>query len=221
MPESVTDRCTKAHEYIFLLSKSPRYFYDAEAVKEPAIYAGDVRRGLGSTKEFNPDLQPTRNKRSVWEIATYSFPEAHFATFPPKLVEPCILAGTSERGCCPKCGAPWERIVAPDDKRAALTGKSQHDHSNDLQQGNRIVGAERKNDIGGYIIIGWQRTCKCNAGDPVPCTVMDPFSGAGTTGLVAQRLLRNYIGIELNPDYIAMSENRIVGDAPLFNQVSE
>jgi len=105
MPESVTDRPTKAHEYLFLLSKQERYYYDAAAIAEPAIYAGDVKTGLGSTKEFDAEKQrtllrgertigDTRNRRSVWTIATEPFPDAHFATFPTALVKPCILAGS-------------------------------------------------------------------------------------------------------------------------------
>ena len=105
MPESVTDRCTKAHEYVFLLSKSARYFYDAEAVKEKGdIPAGTVHR-VGATSDGgrlrhdmgrSHEYTGTRNRRSVWTIATQPYIGAHFATFPPKLIEPCILAGSRE-----------------------------------------------------------------------------------------------------------------------------
>ncbi len=103
MPESVTDRCTKAHEYLFLLSKSPRYFFDAEAIKEPATYAGQPRGGSKNRYEQNDagmDCKEyaTRNKRSVWSVKPASFKGAHFAVFPPKLIEPCILAGCPEGG---------------------------------------------------------------------------------------------------------------------------
>lgn len=211
MPESVTDRPTKAHEYLFLLAKSERYYFDSDAIKEPSV-TGDERRPYASQGAWDMDGRPPeqrhggekrrpkawdndmgshrtlvqgygrkcgpnalrgqganrdhetgaanrdgrdmqevgvgafRNKRTVWSIATAPFPEAHFATFPPKLVEPCILAG------CPEGG-----------------------------------------------------------------TVLDPFSGAGTTGLVARRLGRNFVGIELNAAYIEMAERRIVQDQPLFN----
>lgn len=145
MPESVRDRCTKAHEYLFLLTKSERYGFDADAIREPVSDSTLARWGGIPTKK-RPDGMPTqsfvagentcgvnpdgRNKRSVWEIATAPFPEAHFATFPPALVEPCIKAG------CPAGG-----------------------------------------------------------------TVLDPFGGAGTTGLVADRLGRDAVLIELNPEY--------------------
>jgi DNA modification methylase len=156
MPESVTDRPTKAHEYLFLLAKGERYHYDVDAVREPwadermgasgaqalpysdgsgrrDTLGSDERRGLGVAPPV-----PGRNRRTVWTVATQPFDGAHFATFPPKLIEPCILAG------CP---------------------------------------------VGG--------------------TVLDPFNGAGTTGLVAVNHGRQYVGIELNPTYAAMAEARI------------
>jgi len=160
MPESVTDRCTKAHEYLFLLTKKPKYYYDADAIAEPisGSYASDKRphgilrhrfyenskyvkaemiaAGVG---EFPTDERATyRNKHSVWTIPTQPYPEAHFATFPEKLVEPCVRAG------CPKGG-----------------------------------------------------------------TVLDPFMGSGTTGLVALREARNFIGIELKPEYIELAKKRM------------
>jgi DNA modification methylase len=123
MPESVTDRPTKAHEYLFLLSKGPRYFYDADAVREAHVYADDDRPRMAYNGKGNPEGRALsgdaarlglheggRNRRSVWTVATQPFPGAHFATFPPKLIEPCILAGTSPKACG-MCGAPWQRIV--------------------------------------------------------------------------------------------------------------
>jgi DNA modification methylase len=197
MPESVRDRCTKAHEYLFLLSKGPRYHFDAEAIAE-AVSAATVARlaqdvesqrgsdrvpgktngtmkavGKGNAKTFRgggaytqgqtfdnsagvqrdshgniPNETGLRNRRSVWTVATQPFKEAHFATYPPELIEPCILAG------CP---------------------------------------------IGG--------------------TVLDPFGGAGTTGLVADRLRRNAVLIELNPAYAEIARRRLEGDAGMFSDV--
>jgi DNA modification methylase len=151
MPESVRDRCTKAHEYIFLLSKGPRYYFDAEAIKEPATDTRGTmrmssRRATGmnvlpSGNEVSPSLghRPSkRNKRSVWAVATKPFKCAHFATFPPDLIEPCILAG------CPEGG-----------------------------------------------------------------TVLDPFGGAGTTGLVATQAGRDAVLCEINPEYVEMARTRI------------
>ena len=114
MPESVRDRCTKAHEYLFLLSKSERYHFDAEAISEPAVVAGTMQtfatpaktaRAMGRAQSGNerPDapkveMKETRNRRSVWTVATKPYSGAHFATFPPKLIEPCILAGCPAGG---------------------------------------------------------------------------------------------------------------------------
>ena len=177
MPESVRDRCTKSHEYVFLLSKSPRYYFDAAAISEPIAgsstkrYLQNIEAQKGSdrkpgktngkmkavlprfgggkygldrseesrTKSGKPYI-PTlrRNKRDVWAISTGGFKGAHFAVFPEKLVEPCILAGCQEGG-----------------------------------------------------------------------TVLDPFMGSGTTGVVAKRLGRNFVGCEINPDYWQMAADRI------------
>lgn len=156
MPESIKDRPTKAHEYVFLLTKSERYLYDADAIREPAIEkaAGNAERILadglhGRPADHRGSSVPWkgewRNRRSVWSIATTPFPDAHFATMPTALVEPCILAGS-------------------------------------------------------------------RTGD----TVLDPFGGAGTVALVADRLQRDSISIELNPAYVDMAKRRLAGDAGMF-----
>ena len=133
MPESVTDRCTKAHEYLFLLSKSQRYYYDAGAIAEASIYAGDVKTGLGTSKDFDPKRQATllrgertvpefRNRRSVWSIPTQPYPDAHFATFPEALVEPCIKAGSPVGGMVldPFGGSGTTAVVALKQGRSAV-----------------------------------------------------------------------------------------------------
>lgn len=170
MPESVKDRCTKAHEYLFLLTKSPRYYFDADAINERCESGeSDIRKMKeqlprigGKHKTLVDPLSmassttnigqkrsvgngETRNKRSVWTVATQPFKEAHFATFPPALIEPCILAGS------------------------------------------------KPGDL-----------------------VLDPFGGAGTTGLVADRLQRDAILIELNAEYAGIAKRRISADSPLF-----
>ncbi|MGC8549821.1 MAG: DNA-methyltransferase [Acidobacteriaceae bacterium] len=234
LPESVTDRPTKSHEYLFLLTRSGSYFYDAEAISEIAV--GDTPGNLthkDKTAYENGDVHmrtkaglanvsavSRRNKRSVWTIAVEAFSEAHFATFPTKLVEPCILAGTSEHGCCAGCGAPWRRITERTHTLQSGSGKA-----GNVPQG-KFAGTTQA-ESGDYdirlgpvvttVTIGWEPTCSCSA-EILRCTVLDPFSGAGTTGLVALRLGRHYIGIELNPEYVAMSERRIREDAPLFRQ---
>jgi len=161
MPESVTDRPTKAHEYVFLLAKSERYFFDQEAVREPASpnkpWGASSNVGTKARQSRNDgnsdglgrpaDDEAGRNIRSVWTITTKPFSGAHFAVMPPDLAERCIKAGS------------------------------------------------RIDDV-----------------------VLDPFSGAGTTAMVARRLQRRAIGIELNPEYIRIAEQRIDADQPLFNR---
>lgn len=183
MPESVTDRPTRAHEYVFLLTKQPRYYYDADAIREEPKHTGPVkipsgrdagegahgcshrdgcadkqrghsRRHEGFNDRWNAMSRAEQqargaNKRSVWTIATQPFHDAHFATFPEALVEPCILAGSRE-------------------------------------------------------------------GD----TVLDPFAGSGTVGVVALRHNRRFVGIELNHEYAEMARRRITGDAPLLNKTT-
>lgn len=239
MPESVRDRCTKAHEYIFLLSKSEKYFYDVEAIAEESIYAPDktheverakgyylgkwkspVNGSLRNDSSFKA-IHNTRNKRSVWEVATSHYSEAHFATFPPALIEPCIKAGTSEKGCCGKCGAPWVREtehIAGDNEanmRPKQTAGMSYSTSTLSLSGGSKEWAERGAK---RYTIGWSPSCSCNAG-AVPCTVLDPFGGAGTTGLVADRLGRNAILVELSPSYAAMADNRIRSEAGMFASV--
>lgn len=165
MPESVTDRCTKSHEYIFLLSKEPKYYFDNQAIKEPLAESSigrlnqDIENQVGTTRANGGaktngnlkavgDIEAGRNKRSVWTITTKPYREAHFATYPPDLIEPCILAGSKE-------------------------------------------------------------------GD----LVLDPFSGSGTTGEVALRNGRNYIGLELNPEYAKISEKRLFDSIGMLGEV--
>lgn len=189
MPESVQDRPTKAHEYLFLLTKSARYYYNAEAIREPyapstltqfdRAYTGEATKDYTGTGAQNPSDVKRRitdkqrghsrrhagfndrwdamekseqtaggaNKRSVWTVATQPYPDAHFATYPEALIEPCIFAGSRE-------------------------------------------------------------------GD----TVLDPFNGSGTTGVVAVRAQRHYIGCELNPEYVRLARARIGNVAPMFSQ---
>lgn len=236
MPESVTDRPTTAHEYVFLLTKRPRYFYDAEAINEPAEYEGPERcptltLRAGFTRRSQEKVEQThtrrpgtddrggnqgngkmtfdpltRNKRSVWTIATRPFPDAHFATFPPDLVVPCVLAG-APRECCSTCGAPWVRDT----------------ETEYVNPGNRSTNGPRSVDrkheefgSAGYdqrlekrvTTTGWSPSCDHDTGGGVPI-VLDPFAGAGTTLLVAEQLGRDSIGIELNPEYAALARDRI------------
>ena len=138
---------------------------------------------------------------------------SHFATFPPKLVEPCILAGTSEKGCCSECGAPWARLVERQttDPTHVSPKLGNHANRNDADRLHRVGETHSKTT-------GWLPTCD-HGSDPVPCVCLDPFSGAGTVGLVAQRLQRDAVLIEISPEYAEMSRKRIHGDMPLFANV--
>ena len=160
-------------------------------------------------------LPAGRNARTVWSIATQGFPGAHFATFPEKLVEPCILAGTSERGVCGVTGDPWERVV---EIKSGYEGGRRHDDAAKLglTQGTgwkNKATTQRKST-------GWQPTCDHDS-EPVPAVVLDPFCGSGTTGVVALRHGRSFIGIELNPEYIELARKRIIDDAPLLNSMAD
>jgi len=162
LPESIRDRCTKSHEYIFLLSKSPHYYFDAAAICEPIAGSSEKRYLQNIKAQKGSDRQPgksngpmkaagkgrTRNKRDVWSVSTAGFKGAHFAVFPEQLIEPCILAG------CPEGG-----------------------------------------------------------------TVLDPFTGSGTTGAVAKRLRRNFIGVEINPEYREMAQERISATMVEYEQL--
>jgi len=184
MPESVTDRCTKSHEYIFLLTKSARYFWDAEAVKEPSIHAGEVVvNDNGKNSEMGQygatrtgflgevTVAANRNLRSVWNIATQPYRGSHFAVFPAKLVEPCVLAGTSERGCCAECAAPWERVT--ESERTFESGSGQSGNLPSGKNGRNLQGGGETLDIRrGPVVhsttVGWKPTCSCGSGDLLP-----------------------------------------------------
>jgi hypothetical protein len=159
----------------------------------------------------------------VWTLSSQPFPEAHFATYPPKLVEPCILAGTSQHGACVACGAPWRRLVdvvgattSSEGRELLESATAMPGVSPDLRKHRGHHGdntRERRTT-------GWSPTCGCGA-EVGPSTVLDPFSGAGTTGLVALRRGRSYIGLELNPEYAELSRRRINDDSPLLNGAAE
>jgi len=239
MPESVTDRPTKAHEMIYLLTKSARYFYDNEAVREKPTGRTDKITSFGklhdpNRKGYQLDGNVGANLRTVWRangngyalvslpddapdemttvfnIATRPFTEAHFATFPVDIPLRCIKAGSSEAGECPHCGKAWVRVVEREDKRH-WTERNDYTKSK-YQLGNNASG---RNDgradfaTSKLSTIGWRPQCQCPAHEPVPQTILDPFNGAATTGVAALLLNRNYIGIELNPDYLEISRKRL------------
>ena len=136
-------------------------------------------------------------------------------------MEPCIKAGTSEKGGCAECGAPYERIVK------AEGGTIGRDWNQNVRGGlgkgediEKTPKLDRAVADGSYrrVDLGWHPTCSCNASNPVPCLVLDPFAGSGTLGVVALRLGRSFVGLELQPDYVEMARRRIENDAPLLNR---
>ena len=250
MPESVDDRPTKSHEYIFLLTKSARYFYDAEAIREPVSGTANARGdGLnpkaktpGQNSRLFQDRDPkhssarkvkqnesfssatcglvsSRNKRSVWRVPTEPCKEAHFATFPTELIKPCILAGTSAAGCCAQCGRSLERVIekgAPDEAhRKACGADAAGGYNGKATKDFKLAGAQNASEVKARIIEGmrerrtvdWKASCECRAGT-VPCVVLDPFGGSGTTGQVSIELGRRAVLIELNPEYVKIIEGR-------------
>ena len=200
MPESVKDRPTKSHEFIFLLSKSGKYFYDAEAIKEQTKDWGlrDRKKGSafvdgtpGRSKQSGGKdcnfAERGRNKRSVWTVTTKPYKKAHFATFPTKLIKPIIKAGTSKYGVCKKCGTPYVRVLKVVDKVCNQFG-------------------ERKNITK---TISWKKVCDCKTKKFIPAIILDPFGGSGTVAKVSKKYGRDFISIDLNKNYCEMQEDRI------------
>jgi DNA modification methylase len=236
MPESVTDRPTSSYEHVFLLAKRAIYFIDMDAIADEAKTAGKEGLGfysnravaMGRTPSGNESANPrlgirslTRNARNVWTIATQPYGGAHFATMPPELADRCIRAGTSERGACPHCGAPWIRETSRSTETPTIA-PSEIDRFGTGDAGvHRKIGGQYQKwlDANPKQTTGWSQSCACPTHAPVPQAVLDPFGGAGTTALVADRLGRDATIIELNPAYAALARQRIEGDAPLFAQV--
>ena len=194
-------RTTAAHEMIYLFAKTRDYFCDAEAVRTPS---GE---------------NATANLRSVWTIGPEPLRHKHYAAYPSELPRRCILAGTSAKGVCATCGAPWARMVARES-----TGEKQRKGAN-WDTGPGAHGSFHRDGRAAEIeytevmerkTIGWRATCDCNAGDPVPATVLDPFGGSGTTAIAAKLLGRNAILCELNPEYVEIQRTRFAETAPLI-----
>lgn len=217
MPESVTDRPTKAHEYVFLLTKSERYFYDADAVREPHARLWDETNGgnlqpVGSHKANGafrerggayPLPNPAgRNRRTVWTVPTEPKPFAHFAMFPQALVEPMVLAGCPAQ-VCSACGAPYERVVEREPMEIRPSGRADM-----MGEYGRTCTSGTMTKPPVLRTLGFEPTCSC-AADTRPGIVFDPFMGSGTTALVAQRLGRHYIGTDINREYVELARTRL------------
>lgn len=237
MPESVRDRPTSATEMIFLLTKSDRYFYDQDA--ERVLYAPDsiprTRRGRSESHKYadgGPGGQtlpadmaagtshPTgRNLWNYWLINPEPCPAAHFAVMPSEIARRCISLGTSSGGCCASCGAPRLRVV---ERRRQTDGRDELG-ARERNRGDRDDGFTKAPS--GLLIeshtTGWQPGCSCEGGGIARPVVIDPFSGRGTTALVADQLGRDAIGIDLKPEYAELSRRTVRESAPLFHRETE
>ena len=218
MPESVKDRCTKAHEYIFLLSKNVKYYFDNEAIKEDSKYHGkDKRSDKGNIRyegkrTSNKDtkaqqsfvtINPKKNKRSVWTVTTKPFKGAHFATFPMDLIEPCVLAGCPEK-ICVNCEKPYERVMQK--PKQLEVERNKRSGLDDRKVGGVLDKYNRENPP---IDLGVQKQCNCETNETKAGTVLDPFGGSGTTGIVAVNHNRHAVLCELNQEYIDLAKKRI------------
>jgi DNA modification methylase len=231
MPESVRDRCTKAHEYIFLLSKSPKYYFDNEAVKEDSKYYGkDNRSGKGrmeykGVKFEDKDeliqqsfvtIDEKRNKRSVWTVTTKSFEGAHFATFPPDLIEPCVLAGCPLEVCA-ECNEPYVRqIESKKVNRDELDVNDPRYRPNTYDGNYKDINGKADAGYRSTIDMGLQKQCDCKTDKTKSGTVLDPFGGSGTTAQVALGNSRDAVLCELNDEYIEIAKQRIAPHGDLF-----
>jgi len=190
LPGGSSDKPISSHEYMFLLSKSEDYYYDAEATKETAVETNED----GSFKK--------RLKRDVWIVPVASFKGAHFAVFPTKLIEPCIAACSSNYGCCDKCKKPYKRLV---EKNRYATRPGKKNKIDKKGFANRDSGrhlTETKT-------LGWEKNCSCDSTGLDKCTVMDIFCGSGTTGVVAMQNNAKFIGIDGQKEYIEIARTRL------------
>ena len=223
-------RSTTAHEYIYMLTRGMGYYADGEPVRTPLKNSSEARsqRSRSSWPERDSTQPPQTqdpaqsapqagaNRRSVWDdIRPERNPSGHYAVFPSGLPRDCIQIATSEAGVCPECGAQWARVVerspstmnvrVRDAKGGILTEKSGFDRS---ATGEEIESYGPETEASTRTV-GWRPTCRCDAGDPIPATVLDPFSGSGTTCLAAQRLGRRSVGVELSEDYLERAVARL------------
>lgn len=230
MPESCRDRFTSSHEYILVLAKKERYFWDKFAIRESGAYPAGTKGGKGSAArngaegvnsrpEEYAEYSGYRNPRSVWAISGGSAGGAkagHYASYREQLCETPIKAGTSEYGVCAKCGTPWRRVTEDTPMQVRRS------HRAATLGGVCCSGTMTAPAMS--VTTGWEPTCGCGCADRVPATVLDPYSGTGTTGVVAAKLGRSYIGIELSPDYAQASRVRLGLDYPregLFEEGEE
>lgn len=236
LTESVKDRPSVSHEYVFLFSKRERYYFDHAAVRQPhtgkpknAGYKGredgrGERAGMHNHKgraAHEDAYHPLgRNLRSVWSIPHGSYQQGHFAVMPLALVELCIKASTSEWGACAECGAPWRRVEAkgePDREwQKASGGDGLGQYEGQAVKAYEGAKAQNASDVKRRILAGmtakittgWEPICRCGTTARRPCLLLDPFAGSGTVGVAAKRLRREAVLIDVKPEYVKLSEER-------------
>lgn len=256
MPSSVKDRCTTSHEYLFMLTKSPNYFYDYEAIAEPCsenthsrghglnpkAKAGTRSSGTRQNESFSGAVNgmvSTRNARSVWERESFEIAEwlqamraaecdesliqatlqqlygespdvwkighgggysgAHFATYPIELPTRCIKASVSEYGCCAECGTPWRRKL---EKVRVATRPGNGSKVNSQHDASEVGNRDPERHVTETRTVGWEPGCTCDTRETAKSVVLDPFMGSGTTALAAMNLGCEFVGCELNPEYV-------------------
>ncbi|MAD95924.1 MAG: hypothetical protein CMB99_01220 [Flavobacteriaceae bacterium] len=250
MPDPTKDRPRAAHEFVFLCSKSPRYFWDGDAVMEPDNSGG--KRALWSVWRIalasarwdyclacctwyeGPDRKFIKKrtyhaKEKDAEVTERTCPTCkatdqwvdHFAMFPDRLPEIGILGGTSAHGACAECLAPWERVI---ELEGETTGRHKKQAAFAGDRGIRPSGGgtylPKAVEVAKRHFKGWRPTCKCDTTDVVPCLVADPFNGSGTTILVAKRLQRRGLGFELNPSFVKLTEHRMAAEFPMGDLIA-
>ena len=227
MPQSAGDRFVVDWEPVYFFVKQGKYYFDQDAVREPHTRLWDetnggnlssgkhaLHGGIKNISRESPLPNPLgRAKRSVWRVVSEPAGEEHYASYPPELIRPMILAGTSAKGCCPKCGKPWINLmetIRPDTYNPSAKCKNNEGRGGKGISNHRPLTDIFRDALGSKRVShGWRPTCKCGIEETTPAIVLDPFSGISTTALVAKEEGRHYIGIELNPASIAISNRRL------------
>jgi hypothetical protein len=251
MPQSVRDRPTAAHEYVFLLAPSATYFYDQDAERMPLAEASEGRYryafggakavalaeadvdGMGVRTRPIGEREPTdgRNlwthwqdiepeERDFWEdIPSEPSRHSHYAAFPTKLARRALRLGSSEKGGCPHCGAPWRRVTERRRKATRPDLSSKYGTpEEDIRGGSPTL---RRRMITTSSTTGWEPSCGCPAHEPIPQTILDPFCGSGSTGVASRGAGRHFVGVELSPEYAALSRRRISAVCPLLDTAAK
>ena len=231
LPSSVRDRPAMSHEYMFMLTKASKYYYDSIAVRQPATWGRRIHKAankqkydgsnfirpgggehtLYSMKTAGCDPSQGRNLRSVWSLSTqplrskkFGSDVEHFAAMPEKLVEPCILSGPER--VCAKCGAPYTRVTKPSEQYAQHFGSNNGANTDPYGKGYRKHSSKVCAE---YDTVNWKATCTCGVTETVGATILDPFAGSGTVGVVALRHSRQFVGVDLKREYLDLARARI------------